>query len=201
MSAKRRVEDVHVPVSGLRELEWDGDPWSAIRYVASYESNPEPLSSSHVRWFRNLHSTLWEKTSQDRFGRSATVERDNEHVDPEDVLKIFRLTREHRLVTTLGCATFGFTGFTLSFYTFQDEPYPGVGCDCEFLMSMSDDHLPWYRTRDKMGYPVYENTEKKLQLAWELFSAFSHSPENLRMLKGLAHKGLRPPMGRGHYVY
>lgn len=182
-----------MPFDGLVELPWNRkDPWHAVRYSASFPKDPKPLSPVHRKWLKGLQGKLWEQTSPDRFGHRATVEK---HVtlDPEDVMKIFRLVREHKLATTLHGATFGFTGFTLAIHEFQHETYPGVGCDSQFLMSMSDDHLP--------GYPEYEGKDEKLQFAWELFSAFTHAEENLWMVQRLAHQGLRPPGSRGDYIY
>lgn len=182
-----------MPFDGVTERDWKrDDPWGAIRYVASFPEDPPPLSRDHKEWLTGLQGKLWQETSPDRFGQRATVE-NRVSLDPEDVVKLFRLVREHKLMTTLHQATFGFTGFTLAVHEFQHETYPGVGCDSEFLMSMSDDHLP--------GYPKHEDRDDRLQLAWELFSAFTHAEGNLWMVRRVERHKVNTPGPRDRYVY
>lgn len=160
---------------------------------ATYASDIRPLSDEDRDWIIGVQGVIWKETSPDRFGYKRPVEADRVCLSEEELGRVFRLIREHRLVTSMGSGTFGF-GYSIA--VFEDpSPTPGVEERPSLLLCLTEHHLP--HPDGLTGWPAGTRNEQK-EMAWQLFSQFTHSPENAKLLEW--HK-MDLPEGREYYDY
>lgn len=161
---------------------------------AEYAEDPGRLPEEDRTWLREVDGLIWRETSPDRFGHRHLVENDRTCLSEEELERVFRLIRQHGLVTAMGSGTFGF-GLSMSVYVEPDSVAPGVKEKPEHLLCLTGHHLP---PPDGLDEWPAGSAGRQNDLAWRLFSQFTHSPRNARLLKWY---GMRKSEGRGHYEY
>jgi hypothetical protein len=140
------------------------DPASPAAYnFVGYIQNQDKL------WLQSFHDRLWRKTLPDRFQHAMLVESDGVRLTTEELDRIFSLIRSHKLITGVGCGTFGLPGYSFLIY---DNPeicgflIPKPEC----LFVMTHKHLP-----------VQLDIGEYHQKAWDLFSQFAYSDINSQL--------------------
>jgi len=93
----------------------------------------------------------------------------------------------------MGSGVFGF-GYSMAVYE-PGPAVPGLKEPPSFLLCLTEHHLP--PPDDGDAWPPGSHGEQ-MELAWRLFSQFTHSPENARLL---SWHGMCPQEARSHYDY
>lgn len=110
--------------------------------------------------------------------------------------EVLKLIKDRRLVTQMFCTSM-FGGYGMD--VFEHEPCPGAGAI--HLLRLVEDHIP-----KPTASQVKKGHDKHLRKvpgvgrddAWESFSAFTHSKQNVEWLK---HYKMTLPESRGSYDY
>lgn len=171
----------------LEEYERPADP-------AAYAAAPTPLSAEDKEWIETVDHQIWRETEPDRFGYKHRVESDGVLLTQEELDRLFRLIRDHHLVTSMGSGVFGF-GYSLVVYEEPERVAVGVEEKPEYRLSLTEHHLP--HPEGLSAWPAGTHGEQK-ELAWQLFSQFAFSPVNLEMLK---RNKMDPPRRRSDLDY
>ncbi|KKN65749.1 hypothetical protein LCGC14_0478880 [marine sediment metagenome] len=157
------------------------NPYNEPAKPAKYNLKGD-LPKTDRKWLKDLEEKLWKELGPDKFDRSWIVESDT-HLTISQLNRIFKLIRQHKLVTSIGCGTFGLMGYTMSIY--EHEVCPGTGAEC--LLSITDKHMPKKSER-----------QEGLNFTWKKFSQFTHSEENKEWLRKYRFEA---PKQRSYYDY
>jgi len=175
-----------------RPYNQPGDP-------ASYSEKPVPLSEADVFWMKDMNKRIWKPCAPDRFGH--VIYTDDGSISVEEQDKIFRLIRECKLMTTMGCGMFGLSGYSMGVWNHPE--FPGLGP--EHLMTLTDGHLPAPSKEVMSRFNKGEERQAVCENAWILFSQFTHSPTNLKLIELYKSESrgskIEPPQARSYYDY
>jgi hypothetical protein len=145
-----------------------------------------PISGEDRAWLKALDERLWTETGPDRFGHRTPIEKDGARLSEDELQRVLSLVASKRLPVQMFPGTFGFTGYSLAVYEHDFPPYPGAEQPPQYLVCLTARHLPG---DDRNG---------RLERAWDTFSPYTHSEENLEVLK---HYGMKAPREKSYYEY
>lgn len=180
-------EEREVRDKAVREYERPAPP-------AQYAARPSPLGDEDREWLKTVDDQLWRTTAPDRFGHRHRVEHDGVSLSQDELDRLFRLIRDHHLVTSMGSGVFGF-GYSIGVYEEPEPPALGIEMKPEYLVCVTEHHLP--HPDGLLAWPAGTHDKQK-ELAWGLFSQFTHSPHNAEMLQ---RNKMDPPRRRGDIDY
>lgn len=107
-------------------------------------------------------------------------------LDDVEVDSIFLFVKTHKLLTQMFCCNM-FGGYGIDI--FEHELYPGA--EPNHLLRLTEDHLPKIKDEKK-------KSGEGRKCAWDLFSKFTHSKENIEWLK---YYKMELPHDRSFYDY
>ena len=147
------------------------------------------LPESELNWFRNL-CVKYKPPS----GTGVFV---HKYLETEEFERILRLIEEYDLLTSMvSVGMFG--GYGMEIYEEQSDHVQKP----RFLFRVHEENIPPPTRLARIGGEVPEWPERRpgcgLEHAWEVFSKYTHSPENAAKL---AFYGMDPPRGRAYYDY
>jgi hypothetical protein len=164
---------------------------AAINQIRGSQSTRDPiltmpdLGVAWKAWLRALQESLWIDRVDPRLRRKWSQER--RRMTVEEWLQVQQLIWEHDLICSMRNACMGF-GCGMAIYEATPPAYPGVPIDPEFVLFVTQEHLPLPEDRDSTHFKD----------GWEAFSPFTHSDENTKALKA---NELPEPKPKVHYEY
>jgi hypothetical protein len=161
------------------------------------------LSDGDRAWLRELHTDLWPPRDARSDGQKFADRFKSEYLEPgwrpklppkprelltkEEMDRAFALIDSAPLLTVL-CRTGMFGGVGIKLYA--HEVYPGTGP--EHLLTIAEQHIVrmWDRTRYEhmqgvppRGRPKRKSSGDCLDEAWNLFTKYTHTPQNRRWIE------------------
>lgn len=153
------------------------------------------LTDEERTWIKALDADLWppEHANKPSFRIKIEALRVLTWREFERIEKI--LTERVLLLDLISTSMFG--GYGVDVY--ENEPAPGAGPI--FLLRLVEGHMPPPH-RLQVGEEGYNKHQKRpgegRDDAWEFFSKFTHTEDNIRRLKSYK---MNPPRDRSHYDY
>lgn len=144
---------------------------------------------SDLTWLKELHAELWppQPPRYDNRGRRVPVIKleAKRQLSADEWQRVCRALVEHKLIAEMIVTNmFGGVGVVL----YEHPVYPGL--PAEGLITLTEEHLPGREPEPTGGCCSRE--------AWQVFSEFTHTEQNLEWLK---RYGLRLPQNPGYYDY
>jgi hypothetical protein len=134
------------------------------------------IEASDKAFLEDLHERLWKSERGKALNTQALV--------PEEWARVTELIQKYKLAVEMGNSDFG---FAIAIHIYDDPLYPGI--PPTLLCAVTQRHLPLIGT---LGNPDGWN------IAWDVFSAITHTRENKQRLKAM---GLAAPRGKDYYEY